>query len=100
MTDLFWILKIPKVWKTLWMPIFFVNWHKPTDPKYTSAAKSHTGSMIMYSGCTFIQASQLQTYILLSTTESEYMELLQSLLDLIPVMLPSQETKINGVKII
>ena len=63
------------------------NWNKPTAPEDVITSKSRTGLVIMYSGCTIIWVSKLQTQITLSTSKDKYIALSQSLLDLIPVIL-------------
>ena len=47
---------------------------------------SRTGYVILYANCQIIWSSKLQTEIALSTTESEYIALSQSLRDVIPLM--------------
>jgi hypothetical protein len=44
-----------------------------------STAKSRTGFVISYQGCPITWASKLQTEVVLSTTESEYVGLSESL---------------------
>ena len=51
-----------------------------------SSVMSRTGYIILYAGCPIIWCSKLQTEIALSTTESEYIALSQSLRDVIPLM--------------
>jgi len=47
---------------------------------------SRTGYVILYANCPIIWCSKLQTEIALSTTESEYIALSQSLRDVIPLI--------------
>ena len=47
---------------------------------------SRTGYVIKYANCNIIWCSKLQTEIALSTTESEYITLSQSLRDTLPLM--------------
>ena len=47
---------------------------------------SRTGYVINYANCPIIWCSKLQTEIALSTTESEYIALSQSLRDVLPLM--------------
>ena len=47
---------------------------------------SRTGYVILFANCPIIWSSKLQTEIALSTTESEYIALSQSLRDVIPLM--------------
>lgn len=51
-----------------------------------SSVMSRTGYVIMYANCPIIWCSKLQTQITLSTTESEYVALSQSLRDVIPLL--------------
>ena len=51
-----------------------------------SSVMSRTGYIILYAGCPIIWCSKLQTEIALSTTESEYIALSQSLRDVIPLI--------------
>ena len=51
-----------------------------------SSVMSRTGYVILYANCPIIWSSKLQTEIALSTTESEYIALSQSLRDVIPLM--------------
>ena len=51
-----------------------------------SSVMSRTGYVIFYANCPIIWSSKLQTEIALSTTESEYIALSQSMRDVIPLM--------------
>ena len=51
-----------------------------------SSVMSRTGYVILYANCPIIWSSKLQTEIALSTTESEYIALSQSLRDVIPLI--------------
>ena len=51
-----------------------------------SSVLSRTGYVVFYANCPIIWASKLQTEIALSTTESEYIALSQSLRDVIPLL--------------
>ena len=65
---------------------FAGNWdidHAEYDP---NTAKSRTGYVIYYAGCPIIWASKLQTEIALSSTESEYVALSQSMREVLPMM--------------
>ena len=46
---------------------------------------SRTGYVIRYMGCSILWVSKIQTEIALSTTEAEYIALLQSMRDVIPM---------------
>ena len=54
---------------------------------------SRTGYIIFYAGCPIHWVSKLQTEIALSTTESEYVALSQSMRDVIPMMNILEEFK-------
>ena len=51
-----------------------------------SSVMSRTGYIIFYAKCPIIWSSKLQTEITMSTTESEYISLSQSLRDVIPLV--------------
>ena len=51
-----------------------------------SSVMSRTGYVVLYANCPIIWCSKLQTEIALSTTESEYIALSQSLRDVIPLI--------------
>jgi hypothetical protein len=55
------------------------------DGQQPIAAKSRTGYVIMYSCVPVIWVSKMQTQIALSNMEAEYIALLQSMRDLIPI---------------
>lgn len=65
---------------------FSGDWKASIAENDSSTARSRTGYVIMYSGCPIVWASKMQTEIALSTTESEYVALSQSLRDVIPLM--------------
>jgi hypothetical protein len=78
---------------------FAGNWVKEdamTDP---STAKSRTGYIVSYGGCPVIWASKLQTEVVLSSTESEYVGLSESLRVAIVMMNLLNEMKAFGVPI-
>jgi hypothetical protein len=58
---------------------FACNWVKEDAMNDPSTAKSRTGYVISYQGCPITWASKLQTEVVLSTTESEYVGLSDSL---------------------
>ena len=64
---------------------FAGEWNKSwsTEP---SSVMSRTGYVILYANCLIIWSSKLQTEIALSTTESEYIALSQSLRDVLPLI--------------
>jgi hypothetical protein len=63
---------------------FAGNWCKELCETDVTTAKSRTGYVIKNAGCPLIWASKLQTEIALSSTESEYVALSQSLRGVIP----------------
>ena len=60
-----------------------------------SSVMSRTGYVINYANCPIIWCSKLQTEIALSTTESEYIALSQSLRDVLPLMELLKEIRIT-----
>ena len=64
-----------------------------------STAKSRTGYVISYAGCPVIWASKLQTEVVLSTTESEYVGLSESLRIAIVMMNLLKEMQEKGVEV-
>ena len=56
---------------------------------------SRTGYVIKYANCPIIWCSKLQTEIALSTTESEYISLSQSLRDMLPLMELLKEIRVT-----
>ena len=67
-------------------------WNRDWSEEPTSVM-SRTGYLIKYSNCNIIWCSKLQTEIALSSTESEYVALSQSLRDGIPLMELLRELK-------
>lgn len=65
---------------------FSGNWLKETAEVDPTTARSRTGYVLKYGGCPLIWASRLQTEIALSSTESEYIALSQSLREVLPMM--------------
>jgi hypothetical protein len=78
---------------------FAGNWVKEDAMNDPSTAKSRTGYIISYAGCPVIWASKLQTEVVLSTTESEYVGLSESLRMAIVMMSLLKEMKEHGVDI-
>ena len=64
---------------------FAGDWNTAWSDEPTSVM-SRTGYIIFYSNCPIVWCSKLQTEIALSTTESEYIALSQSLRDAIPLI--------------
>jgi hypothetical protein len=64
-----------------------------------STAKSQTGYVISYAGCPIIWVSKFQTEVVLSTTESEYVGLSESLPIAIVIMNLLKEMQEQGVDI-
>ena len=65
---------------------FCGNRVKETAEDDVSTAKSRSGYVIAYAGCSIIWASKLQTQVALSTTEAEFIVLSQALREAIHVM--------------
>jgi hypothetical protein len=75
---------------------FAGNWNREDAHNDASTAKSRTGYVITYAGCPVMWASKLQTEVTLSTTESEYVGLSESLRSAIFVMNLIREMSTNG----
>jgi hypothetical protein len=78
---------------------FAGNWVKEDATEDPSTAKSRTGYIISYSGCPIIWASKLQTEVVLSSTESEYVGLSESLRITIMMMNLLNELQSFGIPI-
>jgi hypothetical protein len=78
---------------------FAGNWVREDAMNDPSTAKSRTGYIISYGGCPVIWASKLQTEIVLSSTESEYVGLSESLRIAIVMMNLLNELKAFGIPI-
>ena len=78
---------------------FAGNWVKEDAMEDPSTAKSRTGYVISYAGCPVIWSSKLQTEVVLSTTESEYVGLSESLRIAIVMMNLLKEMQEQGVDI-
>jgi hypothetical protein len=79
---------------------FAGNWVKKEDAQDDpSTAKSRTGYIISYGGCPVVWASKLQTEVVLSSTESEYVGLSESLRIAIVMMNLLREMKSFGIPI-
>lgn len=75
---------------------FSGDWLPETAMDDSATALSRSGYFLRYSGCPVVWASKLQTEIALSSTESEYISLSQSLREVIPLMCLIKEMKDNG----
>jgi hypothetical protein len=64
-----------------------------------STAKSRTGYVISYQGCPITRASKLQTEVVLSTTESEYVGLSERHCIAIVLMNLLKEMRKHGVEL-
>ena len=71
------------------------NIEDASEEKYT--ARSRYGFIIRYRGCPINWASRMQTEIALSSTESEFIGLSQSLRQAIPLMELINELNANGI---
>jgi hypothetical protein len=75
---------------------FAGNWVKEDAMTNPSTAKFGTGYIVSYGGCPVIWASKLQTEVVLSSTESEYVGLSESLRVAIVMMNLPYEMKAFG----
>lgn len=75
---------------------FAGDWLPEIAMEDSSTARSRSGYVLLYSGCPVVWASKLQTEIALSSTESEYIALSQSLREVIPLMRLIKEMKESG----
>ena len=71
---------------------FAGNWNSE-DSQDPVSVYSRTGYVIKYANCPILWVSKLQSEVALSTTESEYIALSQSLRDVIPLMTLLNELK-------
>ena len=79
---------------------FAGNWVREDAMNDPSTAKSRTGYIISYGGCPILWASKLQTEVVLSSTESEYVGLSESLRIAIVMMSLLREMKSFGIPIV
>jgi hypothetical protein len=79
---------------------FSENWNREFAPVDPGTAKSRSGWIIFYLGCPISWASKLQSQVMLSTTEVEYIAMSQALCDVIPVMNLLQEMREQDFKVI
>ena len=78
---------------------FAGNWVKEDAMNDPSTAKSRTGYVISFAGCPVLWASKLQTEVVLSSTESEYVGLSESLRIAIVMMNLLNEMKAYGIPV-
>jgi Reverse transcriptase (RNA-dependent DNA polymerase) len=78
---------------------FSGNWEATIAEFDGNTARSRSGYAIFYAGCPVSWSSKLQTEIALSSTESEYISLSQSLREVIPLMRLINELKLSGFDI-
>jgi len=78
---------------------FSGNWNAETAMDHPDTARSRSGYIISYLGCPILWRSQLQTEISLSSCESEYICLSQSLRKTIPMIELIMEMKALGYKL-
>ena len=79
---------------------FYGAWNKRRARADPSTAKSRSGWIIFYVTVPICWASKLQTQVALTTTKAEYIALLSTLRDVIPIMQLIEEVKSNGFKVI
>jgi hypothetical protein len=72
---------------------FSGNWSREFTHMDPSTAKSQSGWIIFYAGCPVSWASKLESQIVLSTAEAEYITMSQALCDVIPIMNLLQEMR-------
>jgi hypothetical protein len=75
-------------------------WNKAFAPVDPSTSKSQSGWIIFYAGCPVSWASKLQSQVALSTTEAEYIAMLQALHDVITIMGLLQEMREQNFKVL
>jgi hypothetical protein len=78
---------------------FSGNWDPEIAHFDKDTARSRHGYFVMFAGCPIVWASQLQTEIALSSTESEVTGLSYALRSAIPMMCLMNELKQNGFKV-
>jgi hypothetical protein len=78
---------------------FAGNWVREDAMNDPSTAKSRTGYIISYGGCPVVWASKLQTEVVLSSTESEFVGLSESLRIAIVMMNLLKEMQSFGIPI-
>jgi hypothetical protein len=75
-------------------------WNKAFAPVDPSTSMSRSGWIIFYAGCLVSWASKLQSQVALSTTEAEYIAMLQALRDVILIMGLLQEMREQDFKVL
>ena len=65
---------------------FSGNQQKPTATDDASTAKPRSGYLVLYAGCPIIWSFRLYTQVSLSTKEADYINLSQSLREVIPII--------------
>ena len=76
------------------------NWSRSFTKTDQSTAKSRSGWIISYAGCSIIWASKLQTHVATSTTMDEYIALSLAIRDVIPIIELMDELKDHGYDLI
>ena len=79
---------------------FLGLWNKALAPVDPSTSKSQSGWNIFYAGCPVSWASKLQPQVALSTTEAEYIAMLQALRYVIPIMGLLEEMREQDFKVL
>jgi len=75
------------------------EWKKETTADNIDTAKSRTGYVIMFAGCPLIWSSKLQTEIVLSSTEAEYIALSTATREIIHLIDFLREAKTKGIPV-
>ena len=65
---------------------FVIKWNKSTARDDESTSKSESGFVITFANCPLLWTLKLRSQIALSTTETEYMVLLSSIRQALPVL--------------
>ena len=79
---------------------FAGNWNPDEASEHSYTARSRHGYIIMYAGCPITWASQLQTEIAMSSTESEFIGLSMALQTTIPLMELVKDLKLQGFNMV
>jgi hypothetical protein len=77
---------------------FAGSWCPENAERDESTARSRTGYLLKYANCPIVWASKMQTEVALSSTESEYIALSQSLREVIPMIEFIKELTTAGIK--
>jgi hypothetical protein len=76
------------------------EWNNKTASSDPNTARSRMGYIITYAGCPMHWSSKMQTEIVLSTTEAEYIALSQAMREVLPIIWLMEEAKQLGVPVL